>query len=239
MTTDTEAAAAPVDVRERLAIALDVDDLVVAMRLARQMKPYFGAAKVGLELFSANGPDTVAALTDLGYDVFLDIKLHDIPNTVEKAARVLGALGTRYLTLHAFGGVEMLQAGVAGLDHGADQAGLTAPTTLAVTMLTSDVGAPPHILPKRVQIALEGGCGGIVCATDDVREARQYAPLLEIVVPGIRLEGTSKHDQARAATPGAAIGAGADILVIGRTVTAADDPIAAVEAVVAEVAEAL
>ena len=239
MTADTETAAAPVDVRERLALALDVDDLVVATRLARQMKPYFGVAKVGLELFSANGPDAVAALADIGYDVFLDVKLHDIPSTVEKAARVLGALGTSYLTLHAFGGVEMLRAGMEGLTTGAERAGLPAPTTLAVTILTSDDGAPPHILPKRVQTALEGGCGGIVCAADDVKEARQYAPRFEIVVPGIRLAGTSAHDQARPATPGSAIASGADILVIGRAVTEADDPIAAAEAIVAEVGEAL
>lgn len=239
MTADTATASAPVDVRERLALALDVDDLVVATRLARQLKPYFGVAKIGLELYSANGPDAVAALADIGYDVFLDVKLHDIPNTVERAARVLGSLGTRYLTLHAFGGAEMLQAGMTGLSDGAERAGLAPPTTLAVTMLTSDGGAPPHILPKRVQIALEGGCGGIVCAADDVREARQYGPRLEIVVPGIRLAGSSSHDQARPATPRSAIEAGADILVIGRTVTEADDPVAASEAIVAEVGAAL
>jgi len=239
MTADTETTSAPVDVRERLALALDVDDLVVATRLARQMKPYFGVAKVGLELYSANGPDAVAALADIGYDVFLDVKLHDIPNTVEKAARVLGALGTSYLTLHAFGGVDMLRAGQEGLVDGAERAGLPAPTTLAVTILTSDGDAPPHILPKRVQIALEAGCGGIVCAADDVKEARQYAPRFEIIVPGIRLAGTSAHDQARVATPASAIGAGADILVIGRAVTAADDPIAAAEAIVTEVGAAL
>ena len=181
----------------------------------------------------------MAALADLGYDVFLDVKLHDIPNTVERAARVLGALGTSYLTLHAFGGVDMLRAGHEGLVDGAERAGLRAPTTLAVTILTSDGGAPDHILPKRVQTALEAGCGGIVCAADDVREARQYAPRFEIVVPGIRLAGTSAHDQARVATPSSAIEAGADILVIGRAVTAADDPIAAAEAIVAEVGEAL
>ena len=239
MTADTGAKSAPVDVRERLAIALDVDDLVVATRLARQMKPYFGVAKIGLELFSANGPDAVAALADIGYDIFLDVKLHDIPNQVEKAARVLGALGTSYLTIHAFGGVDMLRAGQEGLVDGAKRAGLPSPTTLAVTILTSDGSAPPHILQKRVQIALEAGCGGIVCAANDVKEAHQYAPRFEIVVPGIRLAGTSAHDQARVATPASAIEAGADILVIGRAVTAAEDPIAAAEAIVGEVGAAL
>ena len=145
MSVDTTSTA--IDVRDRLAIALDVDDLVAATRLAKQVQPYFGVAKVGLELFSAYGPDAVAALADMGFDVFLDVKLHDIPNTVEKASRVLGALGARYLTLHAFGGVDMLRAGVEGLQIGAERAGLEAPTALAVTILTSDAGAPPHILP--------------------------------------------------------------------------------------------
>lgn len=235
----TEATATAVDVRDRLALALDVDDIVAATRIARQMQPYFGVAKVGLELFSAYGPDAVGALADLGYEIFLDVKLHDIPNTVEKASRVLGALGVRYLTLHAFGGPDMLKAGVEGLATGAERADLPAPTALAVTILTSDGGAPPHILPKRVQVALEGGCGGIVCAASDVREARQYAPRLDMVVPGIRPAGTSAHDQARVATPSDAIAAGADLLVIGRAVTAADDPVAAAEGITAEVRQAV
>jgi orotidine-5'-phosphate decarboxylase len=230
---------APAAVRDRLALALDVDDLVAATRLAKQLQPYFGVAKVGLELFSATGPDAVGTLAEMGYKVFLDVKLHDIPNTVERSARVLGSLGASYLTLHAFGGADMLRAGVDGLSAGAEAAGLDSPTALAVTILTSDQGAPSHILPKRVQIALEGGCGGLVCAADDVREARQYAPRMETVVPGIRPVGSASHDQARAATPAAAIGAGADLLVIGRAVTQADDPVAAAAAIATEVEGAL
>jgi orotidine-5'-phosphate decarboxylase len=227
---------APDQVRQKLALALDVDDLVVALRLARDLRPWFGTAKVGLELFSAVGPDAVSALSELGYDVFCDLKLHDIPNTVSKAARVLGALGASYLTLHASGGGAMLRAGVDGLAAGAAEAGLEPPIALGVTVLTSDGGAPPHILPKRVAEAIEGGCGGIVCAASDVREARQYAPRLRIVVPGIRPAGVAAHDQARAATPRDAVDAGADLLVIGRAVTAAEDPVAAAAAVAAEIA---
>jgi orotidine-5'-phosphate decarboxylase len=226
---------APAEVRAKLALALDVDDLVVALRLARDLRPWFGTAKIGLELFSAVGPDAVGALSELGYDVFCDLKLHDIPNTVSKAARVLGALGAGYLTLHASGGSAMLRAGVDGLAAGAAEAGLPEPIALGVTVLTSDGGAPPHILPKRVAEAIEGGCGGIVCAASDVREARQYGPRLHIVVPGIRPAGVAAHDQARAATPRDAIEAGADLLVIGRAVTAADDPAAAAAAVAAEI----
>jgi orotidine-5'-phosphate decarboxylase len=213
--------------RGRLALALDVDDLVVATRLARQLSPWFGTAKVGLELFSAAGPEAIGALADLGFDVFLDVKLHDIPTTVTKAARVLGALGVRYLTLHATGGEVMLRAGVDGLAEGAAGAGLQAPIALAVTILTSDEGAPPHILPKRVAAAIEAGCGGIVCAAADVREAKQYGPRLFAAVPGIRTAGSDPDDQARAATAAVALAAGADLLVVGRAVTAAPDRAAA------------
>jgi orotidine-5'-phosphate decarboxylase len=225
------------DARHSLCIALDVDDLVEALRLAKQLRPYFRVAKIGLELFSASGPDAVSAVADLGYDVFLDVKLHDIPNTVGKAARVLGALGVSYLTMHAFGGVSMLRAGVEGLSEGAASAGLAAPTALAVTILTSDGEAPAHILLKRVTAALDGGCGGIVCAVSDVAEARLYAPRITIVTPGIRPVGVAAHDQARPATPAAARAAGADLLVIGRAVTAASDPVEAAAAVVAELGQ--
>jgi orotidine-5'-phosphate decarboxylase len=109
-----------VQTSDRLVLALDVDDLVVALRLAKRLQPYFATAKVGLELFSASGPDAVSSVADLGYDVFLDLKLHDIPTTVRKAARVIGALGTSYLTLHARSGPVMLRAGVEGLAEGAE-----------------------------------------------------------------------------------------------------------------------
>jgi orotidine-5'-phosphate decarboxylase len=222
--TTTEVAA---DVRSKLALALDVDDLVEATRMAKELAPYFGVAKVGLELYSAAGTDAVVTMTELGYKVFLDLKLHDIPTTVRKAARVLGAVGASYLTLHAFGGVSMLRGGVEGLRDGAAAAGLEPPCALAVTILTSDAGAPPHILGNRVRAALEAGCGGVVCAAGDVREAKQLAPRLTAVVPGIRPSGAANDDQARSSTPQAALDAGADLLVIGRAVTQAEDRVAA------------
>jgi len=225
-------------VRSRLALALDTDDLVEALRLARELEPWFGVAKVGLELFSATGPDTVSAFAERGWKVFVDLKLHDIPTTVNKAARVLGALGASYLTLHAHGGADMLRAGVEGLEAGAASAGLPTPAAIAVTVLTSDDSAPPHILGKRIAAALDGGCRGIVCAATDVREAKQLAPRLIAVVPGIRLDGTARHDQARAATPQLAIGAGADLLVVGRAVTGAADRAAAAETIAGAVAAA-
>jgi orotidine-5'-phosphate decarboxylase len=228
------AAAIPDEIRNKLVLVLDADDLVPALRLSRELRPWFGVAKVGLELFSAAGPDAIGSLVEQGYDVFMDLKLLDIPTTVGKAARVLGAVGARYLTLHARGDAVMLRAGVEGLREGASRAGLPEPYPLAVTVLTSDADAPPHILPARVALAAETECAGIVCAAADLAEARQIAPGLLRVVPGIRPKGSPVHDQARAATPREALDQGADLLVIGRAVTEADHPAAAAEALVAE-----
>lgn len=224
---------------DRLAISLDLDDLVPAVRLARDLRPYFSVAKVGIELFSTAGPDAVTALAELGYDVFADLKFHDIPTTVHRAARVVGALGPRYLNFHAQGGVDMLRAGVEGFKEGAAAAGLPEPIALAVTVLTSEPEAPANVLATRIQVALEAGCGGIVCAASDLHEARQYGPTLFSAVPGIRPEGTDTNDQGRPATPATAIGSGADLLVLGRAITRAADPVAAAKAVHREVAEAL
>jgi orotidine-5'-phosphate decarboxylase len=225
-----------VQTRDQLVLALDVDDLVEALRLAKALQPWFATAKVGLELFSASGPDAVSAVADMGYDVFLDLKLHYIPTTVRRAARVIGALGATYLTLHARSGPTMLRAGVEGLREGAQAAGLPHPIALAVTILTSDGDAPAHILGHRVAAAVEAGCGGMVVAAADVREAKQLAPRLLAVVPGIRMATSNAHDQARPATPTQAVGFGADLLVIGRTVTDAADPPAAAAALTASLA---
>jgi orotidine-5'-phosphate decarboxylase len=223
-------------VRDHLALALDMDDLVPALRLAKDLQPWFGVAKVGLELFSASGPDAPAALIDLGYDVFLDLKLHDIPTTVEKAARVAGALGVSYLTIHAMGGPVMLRAGVEGFVEGALAAGFERPVPLAVTVLTSDNDAPEHILPKRIGLAIEAGAGGVICAGMDVPLVKQIAPRMKTVVPGTRPAGAQTHDQARVTTPGEALAAGADLLVIGRTVTHAEDPAKAAQALADSIA---
>ena len=146
---------APPELRDRLVLALDVDDVVEAVRLVHELKPWFGVAKVGLELFTSAGPDAVLSILAEGMRVFVDLKLFDIPTTVGKAARVIGALGASYLTLAGFAGVEMLRAGADGLGEGASRAGLAPPTALAVTILTSDTGAPGHVLGNRVRAALE------------------------------------------------------------------------------------
>jgi len=222
--------------RDRFALALDVDDLVLATRWADELKPWFGVAKVGLELWAAAGPDAVVSMADRGFRVFLDAKLHDIPTTVGRAARVLGTLGPSYVTIHAAGGVAMLRAGVEGLAEGAARVGLPAPAVLAVTILTSEQDAPPQTLTQRVEWALESGCGGFVCAAGEVQRAKEIAPRLLAVVPGIRMGGSPQNDQARASTPGEAFAAGADVIVVGRTVTAASDRAAAAAALVDAVA---
>jgi orotidine-5'-phosphate decarboxylase len=223
------------DVRDRLALVLDVEALDEATALARRLAPWFGVAKVGLELFTAVGPDAVKAMQDLGFRVFLDLKLHDIPNTVAGAARSAARLGATWLTVHAAGGAGMLRAAVEAAGEGAATGAATG--ILGVTVLTSepDAGA----FPVRLQAAVDAGCAGIVCSAHELAAAKRAAPGLVAAVPGLRLAGQATNDQARPATPGTAAAAGADLLVIGRAVTAAGDVAAAAEAVTEDVRRAL
>jgi len=229
---------APEAIRSRLALALDVDDVVEARRLAHLLRPWFGVAKVGLELFSAAGPEAIEAMIEDGFAVFADLKLLDIPTTVNKAARVMGSLGVSYLTVHTRAGVDHLRAGVEGVAAGASAAGLPAPVCLGITVLTSEQ-ADLAALEQRVGIVLEAGCGGLVCAASDLATVRSLAADVITVVPGIRPAGVSVHDQARPATPTSAIASGADVLVIGRAVTHAEDPIKAAISIAAAVAAAI
>lgn len=227
--SESSSVGSPID-RARCALALDTPDLDTAVRLAGDLHRWFGIAKVGLELFGAAGPDAVRTLRDMGFDVFVDLKLHDIPNTVGRAARALGTLGASYVTMHATGGDAMLRAGVEGLAAAKRPSGEAPPVALAITVLTSDVTATPEVLTERARRASAAGCGGVVCAATDLATIAAAAPGLLRVVPGIRPPGAAADDQARVATPGAATGAGADILVIGRPVTAAPDPAVAAAA---------
>ena len=211
-------------VRNRLALALDLPDLAEAVRLYRDLREHIGVAKVGLELWAAAGPATVRAFTDLGAEVFLDLKLHDIPTTVGRAATVLGRTGARYVNFHVAGGSAMLRAAVEGLGAGAKEAGLPAPAALGVTVLTSEPDAPDTLLTERVTTALEAGCGGLVCGAPDLAVIRGLAPGATLVVPGTRPPWAPLDDQGRSTTPAEALAAGADLLVVGRAVTAAPDP---------------
>ena len=200
----------------RLAIVLDVDDLNLACLMADAVHPWMGVAKVGLELYAVAGPDAVRAMTDRGYEVFADLKFYDIPTQVGRAAAQIGRTGVRWLTVHTSGGLDVLKAGVDGLAEGS---GGTA-QVLGVTILTSDSDRSRDVLERRVALARDAGCGGVICSAADIGVVKEVAPELKCVVPGIRLPGSSHNDQASVATPEDAIEAGASILVLGRTVTA-------------------
>jgi orotidine-5'-phosphate decarboxylase len=223
------------DPRDHLALALDVGDLATALALADRLQPWFGIAKVGMELFAEAGPDALEALQDKGFRVFADVKLYDIPNTLHRAARVYGRRGVEFLNFPAAVGVESLRAGVEGFAEGARDRGAAPPVALGVTVLTSD----PNVdaLDARMGVAVEAGCAGVVCAATDVERARALG--LQTMVPGIRLAGTAVQDQVRVDTPDGAIARGADWLVIGRAVTGVDDPEQAAEQVTQLVRAAL
>lgn len=210
--------------RQQLALALDVDTLDEAVSLTSLLHPYIGTVKVGLELYIAEGRKVIGALSDFDVDVFLDLKLHDIPTTVERSARVVGALGVRYLTVHTLGGDEMVRACVNGLVEGASAAGKLPPIAVGVTVLTSDVIADPDELARRATLGATAGCRALVCAAPDLPIIRRTVPQILTVVPGTRPEGASKDDQSRTDTPREAVALGADLLVIGRPITKSSDP---------------
>jgi orotidine-5'-phosphate decarboxylase len=221
----------PAATRARLVLALDVGDLGRALAVARDLAPWFATAKVGYELYAEAGPEAFDALHEVGLKVFADLKLHDIPTTVGRAAYALGRRGVDYCNFHAAGGVAMLRAGVEGLRNGAREAGLPVPIALAVTVLTSDPDV--SAFAQRLEWASEAGCDGVVCSAHEIAAAR--AGRLRTMVPGIRLAGGDAHDQVRTATPREAIAWGADWLVVGRSVTAAADP----EVVAAAIAQSV
>jgi orotidine-5'-phosphate decarboxylase len=221
--------------RDHLVLVLDVADLGDALAYAERLAPWFGTVKVGYELYAAAGADALEAFRHKGFRVFADLKLHDIPTTVERGARALGRRGVDFLNFHASGGETMLRAGITGLREGARDAGHPDPIALAVTVLTSD--RETDALASRMQVAADAGCDGVVCAGPDIALAREHA--LRTMVAGIRLSGGDANDQARVDTPGDAIARGANWLVVGRAVSAAADPKSAAQQVTREVAAAL
>lgn len=224
------------DVRDHLALRLEGGDADSAIELARRLTPWFGVAKIGIDLLIVGGAELAARLEVEGMAVFCDFKLHDIPDQVEASARAAGRLAPRYLTLHAAGGFEMLAAGVAGLAAGAAEGGGEPPIALGVTVLTSDPDAAAF--DGRLATAAAAGCGGVVCSAHEARRVKAAHPDLEVVTPGIRLV-EANDDQARVATPGHAIRNGSDLLVVGRPVVAAADPESVAAQISASVKDAL
>lgn len=224
----------------RLIAALDTADLSKARRWAETLAPHCGLLKLGLEFFLANGPAGVGAV---GQPAFLDLKLHDIPNTVAGAVRAVLPLAPRMLTVHAAGGAAMIQAA----RRAADTASSARPLLLAVTVLTSldaialaEIGAtdgPTGQALRLARLAVSAGADGLVCSPREVsalRDALGSRPVL--VVAGVRPAGARVDDQARTLTPREAVDAGADWIVVGRPITSAADPVAAAAAIAREIA---
>ncbi len=225
----------------RLIVALDFPAAAPALALADQLRGHVRWLKVGLELYCAEGPALVRQLRVRGFSVFLDLKLHDIPNTVAGAVRSAATTGAELLTLHAVGGPAMLRAA-------AEAAGSlpTSPQLLAVTVLTSmdqaqlaaiGVNVTPADQVRRLAaLAADSSITGLVASAEEVDALRRLYPQATLVIPGIRPAGAAAGDQKRVATPAAALAAGATYLVIGRPITQAADPVAATEAILAEMA---
>jgi len=221
---------------DRLIVALDTTDADAASTLAKAVAPYAGLLKLGLEFFAANGPAGVRAVRER--PIFLDLKLHDIPNTVAGALRAVLPLRPRMVTVHAAGGAAMIEAA----RRVADSAGPERPIILGVTVLTSldqqaltatgVAGTPAEQVLRLGRLALEAGADGLVCSPLEVALLRQaLGPDVPLVVPGIRPAGTDAGDQARVMTPAQAVAAGATWIVVGRPITAAADPAEAAAAI--------
>jgi orotidine-5'-phosphate decarboxylase len=223
-----------------IAVALDTDDLEAASSLGALLAGHVRMLKVGLELYTVAGPRAVTTIAEHA-PVFLDLKLHDIPTTVQRAARQVARLGAAMLTVHASGGAEMIRAARAGVDEGAADAGVDPPSIIAVTVLTNlddaelaTVGQAPagEQVVRLGELALRAGADGLVCAPADLRRLRaEIGPEPVLVTPGVRPTGSGDDEHARAATPAETIADGSDLLVIGRPITQADDPVAAVKAI--------
>ena len=219
----------------RILVALDVDSRARALALANELRGSVAGYKIGEQLFTAEGPDIVRALTSRGDQVFLDLKFHDIPNTVAGAVASAVATGAWMVNVHASGGSAMMRAAAEAARTTAARTGRARPLVIGVTVLTSEPEATAHTLQQRVEAGLDGGCQGFVCSALDIATVRQLAPSALLVTPGIRPEGAPAEDQARVATPRAALDAGAGILVVGRPVTRAEDPVAAARALAASI----
>lgn len=216
-------------------VAIDTPSMERARFLGEQVRGLAGGVKLGLEFFSANGPAGVASIAELGLPLFLDVKLHDIPNTVAKAVEALAPLEPAVLTVHAAGGRAMLQA--------AKDAASPATKVVAVTVLTSlderdlqsmGISSEPREQVERLaELSRSAGLDGIVCSGAEVAAARAAWPEGFFVVPGVRLPGGDTSDQKRVVTPRRALDDGASILVIGRPITGADDPAAALRDIAA------
>ena len=225
-----------------LIVALDYDGLAAALPLVEQLDPARCRLKVGKQLFTREGPAAVTALVDRGFDVFLDLKFHDIPNTVAKAVLAAADLGVWMVNVHASGGRRMMNAAMQALSSIPNRPLLTAVTVLTsmgtedLAELGMDTNAEKTVL-SLAQLAARSGLDGVVCSAQEAERLRDAMPgNFTLVTPGIRLPGDDAGDQRRVVTPMAALGAGANYLVMGRSITGASDPAAAVDRVLSSLA---
>ena len=232
--------------RDRIFCAIDTSDIEEALLLAELLSGEVGALKLGKEFFTAHGPGGLDRIAERNHRIFLDLKFHDIPNTVAGAVRAAAALGCFMLTVHASGGGAMLEAAV----DAAAGAGPGAPKIVAVTVLTSlddrDLATVGQSAPAADQVlrlarlAESAGLDGVVCSPREAAMLRSaLPPEFELVVPGVRPVWADAGDQKRVTTPGEAVAAGADRLVVGRPITRSDDPAGAARRIAGEIAEAL
>jgi orotidine-5'-phosphate decarboxylase len=214
-------------------VAIDTPDIERAKALAARVKGHVGGIKLGLEFFSANGRAGIREMTTIGLPIFLDLKLHDIPNTVAKAVQALRPLKPAILTVHAAGGRAMMEDAKAAAPEGTKVVGVTLLTSLDATDLAAiGVGGDPHEQVVRLTLlAKESGLDGVVCSGNEVKAARKLWPKGFFVVPGVRLADGHAGDQKRIVTPREALDAGASILVIGRPITLAQNPDIAARAI--------
>lgn len=236
--------------KRRIAVALDFDQRDDLLAAARLLQGEVGTFKLGLEAFTSHGPGLVRDLVGMGAPVFLDLKLHDIPNTVGGAAAAAARTGASIVNVHASGGPEMMRVAGERARAAAAAEGLPVPRVIAVTVLTSLDGAtldavglrgtPREAVLRLAVLAREAGLDGVVCSPEEIEAIRGACGLdFFLVVPGVRPAGTDPGDQKRIATPGAAARSGADLLVIGRPILKAPDPVAAARAIAAEIDAAL
>jgi orotidine-5'-phosphate decarboxylase len=218
-------------------VAIDTRDVHRAAAIARDVRGIAGGMKLGLEFFLANGHDGVLRVAERGMPVFLDLKLHDIPNTVAKAVESIAPLSPAILTVHAAGGREMMAAAKAAAPAGTKVVGVTVLTSLdsADLAMTGITGTPGDQVKRLTELAVKAGIDGIVCSGEEVAAARDIWPEGFFVVPGVRPPGADVADQKRVVTPFDALNDGASVLVIGRPITGAADPAQAIR----EIAESL
>jgi orotidine-5'-phosphate decarboxylase len=217
----------------RIYVALDTPDLDRAKAVAQNVRHHVGGLKLGLEFFAANGQAGVHAMQELGLPIFLDLKLHDIPNTVAKAIQALGPLAPAILTVHASGGRAMLEDAKAAAAKGTKVIAVTMLTSLDVADLaaTGVSGSGHDQVVRLTELARDAGVDGIVCSGAEVAAAKALWPKGFFVVPGVRMPDGVIGDQKRVVTPRQALDAGASILVVGRPITQAQDPDAAARAI--------